>query len=192
MENIQYHKTKEAIASEAALVAKAQKDMQHFAPLYNQYFGQIFRFVFARVGDKQTTADVVQQVFFKAMKGLAGYKSGSVPFSAWLYRIAVNEIADFFTDASRNRLVQASVQQLHDMELGISLTTASDTEQNIELIQRVLAQLPSDDLLLIELRFFEAKSFREIGDILNITENNAKVRLYRLLDSVKTQIVSLQ
>ena len=51
MENIQYHKTKEALASEAALVAKAQKDMRHFEPLYNQYYAPMFRFVQARTGD---------------------------------------------------------------------------------------------------------------------------------------------
>jgi RNA polymerase sigma-70 factor (ECF subfamily) len=49
--------------------------------------------------------------------------------------------------------------------------------------------LPSEDLMLIEMRFFEKRSFKEIGDILSITENNAKVRLYRCLDKVK-QIIN--
>ena len=46
-------------------------------------------------------------------------------------------------------------------------------------------ELPEDELQLIEMRFFEKRSFKEIGEILEITENNAKVKTYRILEKLK-------
>jgi RNA polymerase sigma-70 factor (ECF subfamily) len=56
----------------------------------------------------------------------------------------------------------------------------------------VIAELNEDDLQLVEMRFFEKRPFKEIAEILNITENNAKVKLYRILDKMKTAILKKQ
>jgi RNA polymerase sigma-70 factor (ECF subfamily) len=54
----------------------------------------------------------------------------------------------------------------------------------------VIKQLPEDDLQMVEMRFFEKRAFKEIAEILNITENNAKVRMYRILERLKKTIVT--
>jgi RNA polymerase sigma-70 factor (ECF subfamily) len=59
------------------------------------------------------------------------------------------------------------------------------SEEHYQLLLQAIKDLPEDDLQLIEMRFFESKPFREIGEILAITENNAKVKLYRVLDRMK-------
>jgi RNA polymerase sigma-70 factor (ECF subfamily) len=59
---------------------------------------------------------------------------------------------------------------------------------NEEVLTNLMSKLPllsSADFLLVEMRFFESKSFKEIADILEITENNAKVRTYRAIDKLR-------
>jgi len=80
---------------------------------------------------------------------------------------------------------------------GLERLTNALTEKESDLepdekrwyLSEALKQLETMEIQLIELRFFEEKSFKEIGYILNITENNAKVKTYRILDKIKTIVL---
>lgn len=61
---------------------------------------------------------------------------------------------------------------LADLEMGFS-------EVEYEALISALNELPSGAVSLIELRFFEGRSFQEIGEITGVSEGNAKIRLYR-------------
>ena len=73
-------------------IQAARRDPERFAPLYEHYFADIFRFLHRRANDRELTADLTQQTFLKAMLALPKYESRGLPFKAWLYRIALNEI----------------------------------------------------------------------------------------------------
>ncbi len=73
-------------------VLAAQADQARFAPLYESYYADIFRFILRRVKHRDLTADLTQQTFLKAMLGLPRYQPRGLPFRAWLYRIALNEV----------------------------------------------------------------------------------------------------
>jgi RNA polymerase sigma-70 factor (ECF subfamily) len=67
-----------------------------------------------------------------------------------------------------------------------------ENESNDNLLQRltfILKDKALKDIELIEMRFFEKRAFKEIGEILNITENNAKVRVYRALDKLRESLI---
>jgi RNA polymerase sigma-70 factor (ECF subfamily) len=181
-----FHKTKEQMDSEQMQICKAQKNPKEFEPLYNQYFENIFRFVFQRVENKEEAADITSQLFLKAMLNIKSYHYKGVPFSAWLYRIAISEIGNYYQRTKKSRIVNTETEQIHSVinESGIDVT-----EERIQKILEALKNLSEDDLQLIEMRFFENRHFKEIGDILKITENNAKVKLYRTLDKIKVQLL---
>lgn len=88
---------------ESEIIVLAQKDRKHFGILYDNYFDEIFRFVFKRLGGKEAIAgDLTQQTFIKAMANLEKYEDRGFPFSSWLYRIAQNEVAMFFRSQKKN------------------------------------------------------------------------------------------
>jgi RNA polymerase sigma-70 factor, ECF subfamily len=181
----QLHKSPSQLEEEAHLIALAQKDTKKFEPLYNAYFEKIFCFVYQRVESKDEAGDITSQVFLKALLNLGKYTFRSLPFSAWLYRIAINEISSYYTNTKKSRVVNIQTAQL-----GILFEEANEElrEDRIEEILNAVKYLDSQDLLLIEMRFFEEKPFKEIAEILGISENNAKVRLYRVLDKLKQKI----
>src|SRR5690606_40648180 len=74
-------------------------------PYTTLFRSNIFLFILHRVGDKPTTADLTSQVFFKALTNLSRYQFRGLPFSAWLYRIAVNECNELFRREKRVRYV---------------------------------------------------------------------------------------
>ncbi len=181
-ETSRYHKTGEELKQEQRSVEAAQQDPSRFEPLYHTYYEPIFRFIYQRVGDRDTTADLTSQVFLKALSQLKKYRFRGVPFSSWLYRIAQHEVYEAFRREKARHCLSLTTLQAHEM-----LDEIDDTRQeaHLELLLRLLPDLPQEDLQLIELRFFEKRPFREIGLILDITENNAKVRTHRILEKLK-------
>jgi RNA polymerase sigma-70 factor, ECF subfamily len=171
------------LLKEESIIRNAQNDPAHFKPLYEAYFKRIFRFVFHRVGEKDLAADLTSQVFLKALVNLKKFEFRGVPFSAWLFRIALNECNELFRKTKRHRYIaidDADVMRLYEEMVG-----DFEPQSLFELLPVVLESLSQDELHLIELRFFEQRPFKEVAEILNITENYAKVKVYRVLDKMK-------
>ena len=82
--------------NEEEVLTLSRTDPEAFKSIYTKYFKKIFLFVLHRIGEKQISADITQQVFLKALMGLSKFQFKGLPFSAWLYRIAINECNDFF------------------------------------------------------------------------------------------------
>jgi RNA polymerase sigma-70 factor, ECF subfamily len=177
-----YHKTQNQLQDELRQIEAAKKDPQHFEYLYNAYYEQIFRYIYQRVDDKESAFDLCSQVFLKAMTNLAKYEFRGVPFASWLYRIAQNEVYEALRSSSVQRVVSIETRQVHDV---LDEFDEGHSEDLFELLTKVLPELPEEDLQMIEWRFFEKRSFREIGEILGVTENNAKVKGHRSLEKLK-------
>ncbi len=162
-------------------IEEAKKDPRFFEPLYKKYYERILRFVYKRMENLEDTREITSNVFIKALTNIQKFQHRGFPFSSWLYRIALNEIAQFYRDAKKMRVISIDT-------FGIS-RVADETGKDSELLSPVLAKamqhLNEDEVLLLELRFFEDKAFAEVGAILNITENNAKVKTYRVLDKLR-------
>jgi len=180
--NTLYHKSNVWLEQELTWIQKAQKDPACFAPLYKEYHEQIFRYIFQRMDDEDLAFDVTSQVFMKALNNINKYEYRGVPFASWLYRIAKSELYQAFRDKKAERAV--NVESVHLFEIAEELEEdASDA--NKKKMFACLSQLKENDIQLIELRFFEKRSFREMGEILELTENNAKVKTFRALEKLK-------
>ncbi len=178
----------EAMHAEWLEVQAAQEDVALFRPLYDRHYEPVFRYLYNRSQDTELAADLCAQVFLKALQRLGDYTFQGVPFSAWLFRIAANEVAQHFRQAQKARIVSMEEGGLHTL-------TDEVAEDNSEAQRAALLQamqtLKESELALIEMRFFEQRSFREIADILGITESNAKVKTYRILERMKGVMVQM-
>lgn len=163
-------------------VQAAQGDPALFQPLYERYYEDIFLFVFRRTTDEMLAADICSQVFLKALQRIKSYEYKGVPFSAWLYRIASNEVAQYYRKSNKNRVVSMEETNIADLFEEIR---EHDDERHRQLLLKALDSLKEDDLQLIELRFFEERPYKEIAEMLGITENNAKVKTFRILARLK-------
>lgn len=173
-----YHKTKDQLLEENSFVEASKIDPAKFEHLYNKYHEQIFRYVYQRMDDKDLAFDVTSQVFMKALLNIHKYQFRGVPFASWLYRIAKSELYQSFKESNAKRTV--NIETTHVYEIMSEIDEGDNEALKAQLIKEIAA-LPEKDLQLIELRYFEKRSYREIGQIIGLTENNAKVRTYRVL-----------
>ena len=165
-------------------IVAAKKDPRAFGALYNKYFEQIYLFIYKRVQDEAVAGDVCQDAMLKAMHNIRKYEDRGFPFSAWLYRIASNELNLFFRAQKKMYTVQVEDKHLKSVMLEVNIGEAEKTDDQEKLI-KVLSNLKPEHTEIIELRFFLQYSFKEIAEFYDITEANAKMRLYRILDKVK-------
>ena len=172
------------IHEELLILERARKDAREFGALYEKYFDRIFYFVLRQVDDEELAGDLCSQTFVNALNHLPRYEFRGLPFSAWLYRIATNEVNKHYRKTKGKRvfsLEEAKVKELAER---------TDDGWDEDLIQRLLnymKDLPTDMLQVLELRFFEDKDFKEIAFILEMTESGAKMRTYRALDKLRKQ-----
>ncbi len=185
--NPRYHHTTNQLQEEQLIIEAAKLNPEHFGPIYDKYYKQIFGYVYQRMDCKDTAFDVTAQVFLKALTNLNRYEFKGVPFASWLFRIAHSEVMQLFRDQKNKRAVNADVGDLKNIYEEVQ---EPFFEEYLPALQQMIKQLPEDDLQMIELRFFEQRPFKEIAEILNITENNAKVRMYRILERLKKTITN--
>ncbi|TND09553.1 MAG: RNA polymerase sigma-70 factor, ECF subfamily [Bacteroidetes bacterium] len=184
-----YHASKEQILSEHDEIVAAQREPALFEPLYNRYYERILRFVYQRTDSRDDAYDITSQVFISALENLKKYKHQGVPFSAWLFRIASNELNKMFRKNKVRQAVNVDDEQVSDILLEIGHENTAETDSRLML---VLKQLEPEEIQLVEMRFFEKRAFKEIADILDIQEPAVKARLYRLLERMKNMITKLQ
>lgn len=176
------HKTNKEIRSELKLIETAKRNSRAFAPLYERYYKPIYLFIYKRVDDHANSDDITSQVFLKAMMALPSYQFKGVPFSAWLFRIASNEINLYFRDSQKQRAISLEDGGISRLTEAILQTNTVD---KTELIIACLNKLSPSEIEIIELRYFEKRSFKEVAFILGIKENNAKVKTHRIIERLK-------
>lgn len=182
-----YHFTEKQIIAEQVIIEQAKKNTADFAPLYNHYHEQIYMFILKRVETMEIADDITSQVFMKALINLPKYVHQQLPFASWLYRIARNEIFNLFEKNKIQWVVSIDKEGIINM---LTELKEENLDDELQKMNRALRKLKGEDLELIEMRFFEQRSFKEIGDVLNITENNAKVKTYRILEKLKSMMIN--
>jgi RNA polymerase sigma-70 factor (ECF subfamily) len=147
-------------------------DSEAFGQLYDHYQASVYRIIYTQARSTTLTEDLTADTFFRALRGIEGFKLDATLFPAWLFRIARNRVIDHFK-ASRTRFEQA-----HDMSLYEDLADDADTELmallNRERVRVALAHLPAGQRRVIEMRFLGELSITEVADLLDTTEGAVK------------------
>jgi RNA polymerase sigma-70 factor (ECF subfamily) len=177
--------TEQEIRKENEMVERSKKDPRAFSGLYEKYFDRIYYFILRQTDDEEIAGDLSSQTFVNVLHHLRSYEFRGLPFSAWLYKIASNEVNKFYRKNKGKKIF--SIEEAKVREL-VERSDRDSPEWDDDILQRLLLylrDLPTDMLQVLELRFFEDKDFKEIAFILDMTESGAKMRTYRALDKLR-------
>ena len=161
-----------------------------FGLLYERYVDRIFNYVYYRTGNTHDAEDLTARVFQRAMKHITNYQDRGVPFSAWLYRIAHNLVANWHRDRSRKQEITITETMVIPAKHEHPETTLLRTEEQDALL-RLIRDLPPDRQQLLILKFVEHYSNAEIGDIMGRSEGAVKSLYHRTLLALRDQVDGL-
>ena len=166
-------------ADERLLVEAARKDPSRFAELYENHFERVYAYVARRVGSRQEAEDITSEVFHQALAKIGSFEWRGVPFAAWLFRIAANATADRWREKAREQ-----------GNPGREASEEFDFNEANEFAQlfRLVKELPMEQRLVIEMRFAEEKSIREIAQTIGRTEGAVKQLQFRAIRNLRTRM----
>jgi RNA polymerase sigma-70 factor (ECF subfamily) len=174
-------------ADDAQLVAWAKDDSLAFGELYTRYVQKIYNYVYYRTGNHHDAEDLTSRVFFRALGHINNYTDRGVPFSAWLYRIAHNLVANWHRDRGRQKVVPLDEHLVGSTYFDAPEDMAESFEEEERLLESI-RELPPERQQLLILKFVERLSNAEIGGIMNKTEGAIKSLYHRTLIALRNNL----
>lgn len=176
---------------EQEILGRAQQgDREAFGSLYEHYVDRIFNYVYYRTGNIHDAEDLTARVFYRAMNHVQKYINRGVPFSAWLYRIAHNLIANWHRDRCRHLEIPLDdAPRLYYK--GEPPEVALMQGQDQDALLRLIRQLPAERQHLLILKFVEHMSNAEIGETMNRSEGAVKSLYHRTLLALRDELKEL-
>lgn len=168
------------ISDEEMLSQAAQGDGEAFGALYARYVGRIYNYIYYRTGNAYDAEDLTARVFYRAMRHIGNYRDRGLPFSAWLYRIAHNLVANWHRDNSRRREIPLE-ESVHARYTGGHPEHDLLQLEEEERLMRVIRGLTPERQQLLILKFVEHMSNAEIGQIMGRSEGAVKSLYHRTL-----------
>lgn len=175
--------------SDATLISRAQEDPESFGLLYERYVENIYNYIYYRTSNHHDAEDLTARTFYRALKHFPRYVDRGAPFSAWLYRIAHNVVANWHRDRSRRQFVPFDDLVLTIMQRKGPDAVAEESDDQESLLQAV-QRLPSERQQLLILKFIEQMSNIEIAQVMGRTEGAIKSLYHRTLVALREDFAS--
>jgi RNA polymerase sigma-70 factor (ECF subfamily) len=169
------------------LIKAVAGEKEAFGVLYERYVGRIYTYIYYRTGNIHDAEDLTARVFYRAIEHIGRYRQRGVPFSAWLYRIAHNLVANWHRD--RQRRQEVPIDDVVNLQAKIDppeLTMINTMD--LERLMRVIQSLSPERQELIILKFVQELSNAEIGRIMQRSEGAIKSLYHRTLLSLRDDL----
>lgn len=161
---------------ERLLIEAAQADPARFVELYDRNVDRVYAYVSRRAGSRSVAEDVTSEVFEQALTNLGKFEWRGVPFVAWLFRIAANALADHWKRQGRDA---------HQLPPDVpDEVEQQDLDRRLSLFQLV-DRLPDAQRQVIQMRFVEDRSIREVAAALDRSEGAVKQLQLRAIESLR-------
>lgn len=170
------------------LVEKAKKyDPVAFGELYELYIKKIYRYIFFRVGDSHIAEDLTENVFYKALNSIDGFKFKSVPFSSWLFKIANNILKNYYRHKSVDKKYLSETNK--DLQISnIDVQLIFEKELIKQDLINAINRLNREQRQVIIFKFISGLKNREVSKIMKKSLGAVKALQYRALKNLSTYL----
>jgi RNA polymerase sigma-70 factor (ECF subfamily) len=165
-------------------------DLNAFTILMDRYKYMVFTLAMRMVKNREEAEEIAQDTFLKIYNGLEGFK-GNSKFSTWVYKIAYYRSLDYLKKLGRG-IDSTSIEMVTEKQVAEEEDIVKRLEQSerSKSIKDALQLLPGDDGILITLHYYEELSLFEIAQVMGISVNNVKVKLFRARKRLKKVLIN--
>ncbi|MDR7857425.1 sigma-70 family RNA polymerase sigma factor [Tissierella sp.] len=160
---------------------------EDFAYIFETYYKRVYNYIYYRINSYHGTEDLTSQIFEKVMIKIDTYNKEKGPFDVWLFGIAKNVVNDYFRDLKKHRIFSIdSVKEAISSKK--SPEDIIESKETSEELLRALKVLNVREQNMIALKFGANLKNVDVAEILNLTESNVGVILYRAMKKLKKEL----
>ncbi len=174
-------------SNESLLVAQARQDPTAFGALYETYVDRVYAYIYHRVGNIQDAEDLTARTFYRALDKLATFEDRGLPFSAWLFRIAHNLVANWHRDRSRRHFLPLDRLWSHSHD-DDTPEQKLEQEEKHNALWSAIERLPEERKNLLLFKFGSHMSNLEIGELMDKSESAIKSLYFRTLAALRKDL----
>ena len=180
--------TGDIVDEDQILVAAARQDTEAAGRLFDKYYSEVLSYIHHCTLDRAVTEDLTSNVFLAAFRHLGRYRWRQIPFRAWLFRIATNEVRMHWRRQRRVKMVSLEPDSnIH--AAGPSDADCLEAAEEYRLVHKALLELRLKYRTVIILRYFEDKAIAEVCEITGRKEGTVKSQLHRGLARLQDILV---
>lgn len=184
------------LKEEKEIIEEARKNPEVFGKIYDEYYPKIFRYVLRRTAYLEIAQDITSEAFLKALNKLWQFRWRNISFSSWIYKIATNEINQYYRSGkyrpiSLDEMQNKGFEPLSARDMQAEIIEAQEElkrHQVFLICQEKISRLGIKYQEVITLRFFEQKQIKEISEILGKPEGTIKSLLHRGMENLRILI----
>ena len=181
------HSAGPELSENEAVELAARGDADAFSLLYERNVTRIYNYIYYRTGNPHEAEDLTSRVFHRALHHINHYDNRGIPFSAWLYRIAHNLVANWHRDNSRRREVPLE-DYTQQPQRALAPEASVVGNQEMEELLKCIRRLPADRQQLLILKFVEGMSNAEVATIMMRSEGAIKSLYHRTLMTLRDEL----
>lgn len=163
-------------------------DLSQAAILFHRYHRKIYNYLGKMSGDYHTAEDLTQTVFEKLIQYRKSFDADQ-NFEGWIYRIAKNSFIDYNQQQKKRHAkveINEQMMQVAQVDHDIEIT------ENEDKIHKALEALPVDYREILILTRFQKLKYQEVAAMMNTTESNIKIKVYRAIEKLRSNYFKLE
>lgn len=174
-----------SVPDEDVMLQVRDGEVQLLGVLFDRYQAPLFNFYSKMTQDRTVSEDLVQEVFLRILRYRQTYRPGTT-FRTWMYQIARN------TRIDQVRKVRPESPLTSEPLAPTRASDAAERQQEAQLLQRALMQLPEDKREVLVLSRFQELKYEEIARLLGCETGAVKVRVHRALQQLREVYLGLE
>lgn len=174
------------------LVIRSQnKDKEAFSRLFDFYYDKIIKYVFRRTLNVEYSKDITSNVFLKVLDNIEGFKwkNGINSFNGWIFKIATNEVNQYFRKQNRYKLIiddpDIRFNLKDESNLSLEIEKKIDNDKHLIILSKAIKELKPIYQDILHLRYFEEMPYNEISEVLKKNESTVRVYAKRAIEELE-------
>jgi len=159
--------------------------------LFERHHKLLFGFFYRTTAQAELCEDLVQNVFEKILKNRTQFK-GYGKFTTWMFTIARHELADHFKKHKRRaETTQVDIEnEVGEVEPGFF--ELEQKREELKVLEMAFGSLDEEKRQLLALSKYEGMNYREIGEVMNCSEGNARIKVFRAMQELRSKYQKIE
>ncbi|MEG0377386.1 MAG: sigma-70 family RNA polymerase sigma factor [Eubacterium sp.] len=160
------------------------KELNSIEEMYEEYYPKLYNYIYYRTLNRETTEDIVSEVFLKVMYRLRSYRPERGCFSTWIYTIAKNTLIDYFRKNHTNEDIEAYSNVCFPMPDDFEIIN----NETLKRIRQALAVLNDRERLMFYYKYYLEMPNKKIAQVMEMNESTVSTVIQRAHVKIKNKI----